>query len=81
MSPTFVRGRVSRLVASRLAAGVLPSVLPVGLLIGLFHYGKGTCCTRRVPRPGVRIDVRFRRHRLGQRGILRRAAGSPGDAR
>jgi hypothetical protein len=40
MSPTFVHGRVSRLVALRLAAGVLPSVLAVGLLIGLFYYGK-----------------------------------------
>lgn len=40
MTPTLTHGRVSRSVALRLAAGVLPSVLAVGLLIGLFHYGK-----------------------------------------
>jgi signal transduction histidine kinase len=40
VSAVLVRGRVSRSVALRLAAGVLPSVLAVGLLIGLFYYGQ-----------------------------------------
>ena len=40
MNASFVHRRVSRAVALRLAAGVLPSVLAVGLLIGLFYYGK-----------------------------------------
>jgi len=40
MSAAFMRHRVSRSVALRLAAGVLPSVLAVGLLIGLFYYGQ-----------------------------------------
>jgi signal transduction histidine kinase len=33
-------GHVSRSVAWRLAAGVLPSVLAVGLVVGLFYYGQ-----------------------------------------
>jgi len=40
MSTVFGSHRVSRSVAWRLAAGVLPSVLGVGLLIGLFYYGQ-----------------------------------------
>jgi signal transduction histidine kinase len=40
MSTAFTGRRVSRAVALRLAAGVLPSVLAVGLLIGLFYYGQ-----------------------------------------
>jgi signal transduction histidine kinase len=40
MTPGLVHHRVSRSVAWRLAAGVLPSVLAVGLVIGLFYYGK-----------------------------------------
>jgi signal transduction histidine kinase len=40
MTPVVTHGRVSRSVALRLAAGVLPSVLAVGLLIGLFYYGQ-----------------------------------------
>ena len=36
----FVRRRVSRAIAWRLAAGVLPSLLAVGLVVGLFYYGE-----------------------------------------
>jgi len=39
MTP-FIRRNVSTSVAWRLAAGVLPSVLAVGLVIGLFYYGE-----------------------------------------
>jgi signal transduction histidine kinase len=35
----FIRHKVSRTVAWRLAAGVLPSVLAIGLVVGLFYYG------------------------------------------
>ena len=48
MTPALGEGRVSRSVAWRLAAGVLPSVLGVGLLIGLFYYGK---LNRAAPEP------------------------------
>jgi signal transduction histidine kinase len=40
MSAAFMRRTISRSVAWRLAAGVLPSVLAVGLVIGLFYYGE-----------------------------------------
>ena len=40
MTPALMHARVSRSIAWRLAAGVLPSVLAVGLLIGLFYYGQ-----------------------------------------
>jgi signal transduction histidine kinase len=40
MSAHFAQRRLSRSVAWRLAAGVAPSVLAVGLLIGLFYYGR-----------------------------------------
>lgn len=40
MTAAFIRHNVSRSVAWRLAAGVLPSVLAVGLVIGLFYYGE-----------------------------------------
>lgn len=41
MTAAFLnRRRVSRPIAWRLAAGVLPSLLAVGLVIGLFYYGK-----------------------------------------
>jgi len=40
MSVQLMGGRVSRSVAWRLAAGVLPSVLAVALVVGLFYYGK-----------------------------------------
>lgn len=40
MTATFIRRNISRSVAWRLAAGVLPSVLAVGLVIGLFYYGE-----------------------------------------
>ena len=40
MKTTFAHHRVSRTIAWRLAAGVLPSVLAVGLVIGLFYYGE-----------------------------------------
>jgi signal transduction histidine kinase len=40
MTAAFVRRNVSRSAAWRLAAGVLPSVLAVGLVIGLFYYGE-----------------------------------------
>ena len=40
MTAAFLRRRVSRPIAVRLAAGVLPSLLAVGLVIGLFYYGK-----------------------------------------
>lgn len=40
MSTGFVHHKVSRSVAWRLAAGVLPSVLAVGLVVGLFYYGE-----------------------------------------
>lgn len=48
MTANFVHRRVSRSVAWRLAAGVLPSVLAVGLLIGLFYYGKAGRTTPKV---------------------------------
>ncbi len=40
MTVTLISPTVSRSVAWRLAAGVLPSVLAVGLVIGLFYYGQ-----------------------------------------
>ncbi len=40
MKSAFVHHRVSRTIAWRLAAGVLPAVLAVGLVIGLFYYGE-----------------------------------------
>lgn len=40
MSAAFVRHRISRTIAWRLAAGVLPSVLAIGLVVGLFYYGQ-----------------------------------------
>ena len=40
MTAAFIQRHVSRSVAWRLAAGVLPSVLAVGLVVGLFYYGK-----------------------------------------
>lgn len=41
MSAAFLRQRrVSRSIAWRLAAGVLPSVLAIGLVVGLFYYGQ-----------------------------------------
>ncbi|HVX41049.1 MAG TPA: hypothetical protein VHB25_15885 [Gemmatimonadaceae bacterium] len=39
MSAMLMQRKISRTVALRLAAGVLPSVLGVGLVIGLFYYG------------------------------------------
>jgi hypothetical protein len=36
----FLGGRVSRSVAWRLAAEVLPSVLAVATVVGLFYYGE-----------------------------------------
>jgi len=40
MTPAFISRRVSLAIAWRLAAGVLPSVLAVGLVVGLFYYGE-----------------------------------------
>jgi signal transduction histidine kinase len=40
MTVPVIGSRVSRSVAWRLAAGVLPSVLAVGLVVGLFYYGQ-----------------------------------------
>jgi len=40
MTPAFVRRRISRSIAWRLAAGVLPSLLAVALVISLFYYGQ-----------------------------------------
>ena len=40
MSAVVVRRRISRSIAWRLAAGVLPSVLAIGLVVGLFYYGQ-----------------------------------------
>ena len=40
MKTTLAHRPVSRTVAWRLAAGVLPAVLAVGLVIGLFYYGE-----------------------------------------
>ncbi len=40
MTPRFVKHHVSRSVAWRLAVGVLPAMLAVGLVIGLFYYGE-----------------------------------------
>jgi signal transduction histidine kinase len=40
MTPPFIKRRVSRAIAWRLAAGVLPSMLAVGLVVGLFYYGE-----------------------------------------
>ncbi len=40
MTPTLAKHHVSRSVAWRLAATVLPSVVAVGLLLSLFYYGK-----------------------------------------
>jgi len=48
MTPALIRRTVSRSVAWRLAAGVLPSVLAVGLVIGLFYYGKAGRAAPRV---------------------------------
>jgi signal transduction histidine kinase len=54
MSAAFVQPPVSRSVAWRLAAGVLPSVLAVALVVGLFYYGKAG---RAVPRATLLIAV------------------------
>ncbi|MFN8579457.1 MAG: hypothetical protein U0163_00560 [Gemmatimonadaceae bacterium] len=40
MTAVFIKRRVSLAIAWRLAAGVLPSVLAVGLVVGLFYYGE-----------------------------------------
>lgn len=40
MTAAFLGRRISRAIALRLAAGVLPSVLAVVLVLGLFYYGK-----------------------------------------
>lgn len=40
MSAALIRRGISRSVAWRLGAGVLPSVLAVGLVVGLFYYGQ-----------------------------------------
>jgi signal transduction histidine kinase len=40
MSVTLISPKISRSVAWRLAAGVLPSVLAVGLVVGLVYYGQ-----------------------------------------
>lgn len=40
MTAMLIPRRVSRSVALRLAAGVLPSVIAVGLVVGLFYYGE-----------------------------------------
>jgi hypothetical protein len=40
MSAAFLKRRVSRAIAWRLGAGVLPSILAIGLVVGLFYYGK-----------------------------------------
>jgi hypothetical protein len=48
MKTAFVHRRVSRSVAWRLAAGVLPAVLAVGLVIGLFYYGEAGRAAPRV---------------------------------
>ena len=40
MTAAFVRRRISRSIAWRLAAGVLPSLLAIGLVIALFYYGE-----------------------------------------
>ena len=40
MIAAFFRRRVSPSIAWRLAAGVLPSILAVGLVIGLYYYGE-----------------------------------------
>jgi len=48
MTRALIRRTVSRSVAWRLAAGVLPSVLAVGLVIGLFYYGEAGRAAPRV---------------------------------
>ena len=40
MTRSLIPRRVSLAVAWRLAAGVLPSVLTVALMVGLFYYGE-----------------------------------------
>ncbi len=40
MTAPLIGGHISRTVAWRLAAGVLPSILAVGLVVGLFYYGQ-----------------------------------------
>lgn len=40
MTAMFPRRRVSRAIALRLAAGVVPSLLAIGLLVGLTYYGE-----------------------------------------
>jgi hypothetical protein len=40
VSAAFIKQRVSRAIAWRLAAGLLPSILAVGLVVSLFYYGK-----------------------------------------
>lgn len=40
MNAMFFRRRVSPAIALRLAAGVVPSLLAIGLLLGLLYYGK-----------------------------------------
>ncbi|HEY2163663.1 MAG TPA: hypothetical protein VGH04_06730 [Gemmatimonadaceae bacterium] len=40
MTTPLIRGHVSRTVAWRLAAGVLPSILAMSLVVGLFYYGQ-----------------------------------------
>jgi signal transduction histidine kinase len=48
MKAAFVHRRISRSVAWRLAAGVLPAVLAVGLVVGLFYYGEAGRAAPRV---------------------------------
>jgi K+-sensing histidine kinase KdpD len=40
MTPALMSRRVSRSIGWRLAVGVLPAILAVGLAIGLFYYGE-----------------------------------------
>jgi signal transduction histidine kinase len=40
MTAAFFRQRVSRSIAWRLGAGVLPAILAIGLVAGLFYYGE-----------------------------------------
>ena len=77
MIPPLMRHRVSRSVAWRLAAGVLPSVLAVGLVIGLFYYGKfGRAAPARDSRSCLDAHDCLDRHRLDQRDVFRRAPRS-----
>jgi len=40
MTPAFVRRKISRAIAVRLTAGVAPSIVAIGLVIGLIYYGQ-----------------------------------------